>query len=40
MKGHKNKASFLRKYVKKKKYIYKAKNFVYYVVWVLLYWVA
>lgn len=40
MKGHKNKASFLREYVKKKIYIYKAKNFVYYVVWVLLYWVA
>ena len=42
MKGHKDKASFIRKYVKKKKniYIYKAKNFVYYVVWVLLYWVA
>lgn len=37
MKGHKNKASFLRKYVKK--YIYMANNFVYYMVWVL-YWVA
>lgn len=38
MKGHKDKTSFLRKYVKYIYiYIFIANNFVYYVVWVLLY---